>query len=194
MALDGPTAAPKPERWTIRVEATPGIAQWSRRWSEQRQYTYHELVALVAYEAITAIQHNNLRKRRAPLAHPDLGRVCYFFRRCTIEDFTILITIYQIEFHETDPNPPPPNGGGHPMPAPIDPLTLDVSGSGKYYCIDYVEGVLVCPPIKKICIIQSSELGGIQPDYDVFESRGYFSPQLPSFLRKIDCEGELFRT
>lgn len=144
MPLDGPRAH-QPNGWTIKVEPSPFVATQRQQWSQQRRNIYDQIAVEVAYAAITALQKRRLRTCRTSLWHVE-GEAFYFFRRDRRAARTILITIFKIDFHTPDCDPDPDPGTGASAPHPLEPLVLDVSGFGRRYSIDYVEGALPLPP------------------------------------------------
>ena len=144
MPFDG-DLQPHDSGWTIKVEPSPLISEQSQLWSPAQRLAYHDIAAGVAFQAVTAIQNNTLRTRRERLPLPQ-GVARYFFRQLRNQHNTICITIFEIHFY--DPNDDHDPDGGARSLRPLDPLVLNVSGAGKRYSIDYVEGVLPRPPRK----------------------------------------------
>ena len=130
--------------WTIKVWATPELAAARERWSERRQAALHEIAADLVHVAIRAVQTRFLRTRRTSVWLAE-GEVFYFFRRDRRAPRTILITIFKIDFHAPDCDPPKP---GASAPEPPEPLVVDATISKDAFTIDYVEGVLPRPPRK----------------------------------------------
>jgi hypothetical protein len=177
MALDGHCPSSERPVWTIKVWATPQLAAERDRWSGQRQTAFHQIAADLAYMGVDAIQARFLRTRRESLWHAE-GEVRYFFRRDKHARRTILITIFKIDFHFSDCDPPKP---GASAPRPLDPLVIDVSGSGKRYSIDYVEGVLPRPPrtnrIERLKYIYATDNAHVSV-YELASSLGYSYPRV----------------
>jgi hypothetical protein len=151
MPLDGLMAVPQPNGWTIKVWPTPTILAQARHWSERKRKAFHKLAAAAAYKAIDAIQLNALYQRRAKVnCRGSWAR--YFFRVDARERRTILVTIYEFHFHDTNPDTDPDPRDGNRSLSPVDLLILNVSGSGRRYSIDYVEGVLPRPPTRNLIL------------------------------------------
>jgi hypothetical protein len=179
MPFDG-DLQPNDGGWTITVEPSPSISEQSQFWSTAQRLAYHQITASVAFHVVTAIQNNDLRRRREKLLLPQ-GDAKIFFRLLRDEYNAIRVTIFEVHFRDSDDDHDP--DGGAPAPHPLDPLVLNVSGCGNRFSIDYVEGVLPRPPctnrINRLQLaytpfsVQVSERGSIESArYYLVELRG----------------------
>jgi len=149
MPLDGITSW-HPNGWTIRVAPAPRLSSESRHWPSKKRRAFHKLALAAAYAAIDAIQLGLLYGRREDIWCRG-SWIRYYFRLDNRQKHTILITISHFHFYHTDPPPP----GPHHRALPIDPLVLQVSGSGRRYKINRIEGIappLPQPPARNLIV------------------------------------------
>jgi len=181
MPLDGTTSW-HPNGWTIRVGPDPRLLSESRHWAKKKLRVFHKLALAAAYGAIDAIQFGQLYGRR----HKIWCRgswIRYYFRLDHRQRHTILITISHFHFLDTDPKKP---GPGHRASMPIDPLVLHVSGSGRLYKVDRIEGIpppLPQPPARNLIITMLDALrlrGNLQTADMPYRGIGLVSPAIES--------------
>jgi hypothetical protein len=145
------------ESWTIEIEPSPALAAHSGRWLARWRGDYHKFTQALFYEAVDAIQQNNLRRRRFYLELEE-GRARYFFRR---DRRTIHITIERIDFFHPDGDFDPDPHDGERALYPFEPLVIDVSHADKRFVVDYIEGVWLQPQWTDSC-------DRIEPAYSLF--------------------------
>jgi hypothetical protein len=130
--------------WTIEIEPSPKLLARSWCWLGRWRNDYHRFTQALFYEAVNAIQHRVLYRRRTDLVLAE-GSAAYFFRR---DRHRIRITIEDIWFSHPDGDFDPDHDpdGGERVLHPVEPLVVDLSTNmDGSFSVDYIEGVWLAP-------------------------------------------------